>query len=142
MVLVVLDAAVLLQARWPCDEVWVVIASPATQVSRLLKREPFRQQADVERRILSQPTHEENVGYADVVVSTDWAWAFEGAPRAKVEEVPADGSESASALQGAASVEQQSTDLTARIVHKAVAALWPRVTKTRPIGHRDKNQQL
>jgi dephospho-CoA kinase len=67
----VLEAAILLEAgwQWLVDEVWVVVASPETAVSRLEAAGMEREHA--EARIRSQLSNEERVYQADVVVEND-----------------------------------------------------------------------
>jgi dephospho-CoA kinase len=69
--LAVLEAAILLEAgwQWLVDEVWVVVASPETAVSRLEAAGMGWEQA--EARIRSQLSNEERIYQADVVIEND-----------------------------------------------------------------------
>jgi dephospho-CoA kinase len=69
--LAVLEAAILLEAgwQWLVDEVWVVVASPETAVSRLEAAGMGWEQ--VEARIRSQLSNEERIYQADVVIEND-----------------------------------------------------------------------
>lgn len=69
----VLDAAVLLEARWEdvTDEVWVAVLPPHEAVSRVMKRDG-RTKEDAERRIASQLSNQKRVDCAHVVLSTQW----------------------------------------------------------------------
>jgi len=68
---VVLDP-VLLEAGWTslADEVWVTVASEATVLKRLKERSGLSQ-AESLARIRSQPSSEERVKHAKVVINTD-----------------------------------------------------------------------
>lgn len=70
---VVLDAAILLEAGWKrlVDEVWVTKASPETVIMRLKAREDGLSEADALARIRRQMTNEERVKHADIVINTD-----------------------------------------------------------------------
>lgn len=69
---VVLDAAVLIEAGWTdaADEVWVVTAPEGDVISRLQARNNLTEE-QVRARMASQMSTEERVQYADVVVSND-----------------------------------------------------------------------
>ncbi|MDE2860201.1 MAG: dephospho-CoA kinase [Chloroflexota bacterium] len=69
---VVLDAAVLIEAGWTdaADEVWVVTAPEGDVVSRLQARNNLTEE-QVRARMASQMSSEERVKYADVVVSNE-----------------------------------------------------------------------
>ena len=69
---VVLDAAVLIEAGWTdaADEVWVVTAPEGDVISRLQARNNLTEE-QVRARMASQMSSEERVKYADVVVSND-----------------------------------------------------------------------
>ncbi|MGH7857011.1 MAG: dephospho-CoA kinase, partial [Candidatus Binatia bacterium] len=66
---VVVEAAVLLEARWDelVDEVWVVVATPELAVDRVVRDRGLRAE-EVERRILSQLTDEERLAAADCII--------------------------------------------------------------------------
>lgn len=70
---VVMDAAVLIQAGWHhhCHETWVCIIPPAEAVKRLQSRNQLPED-EAKRRIASLPSNEELVGHANVVLSTFW----------------------------------------------------------------------
>ena len=67
--LLVMDAAVLLEARWEdlADETWVVIVPPDTAVERAVARNGLDAEA-VRKRIASQLTNDERSARADVVI--------------------------------------------------------------------------
>jgi dephospho-CoA kinase len=69
---VVLDAAVLIEAGWTdaADEVWVVTAPEGDVVSRLQARNNLTEE-QVRARMASQMSSEERVKHADVVVAND-----------------------------------------------------------------------
>ena len=69
---VVLDAAVLIEAGWTdaADEVWVVIAPEGDVISRLQARNNLTEE-QVRARMASQMSSEERVQHADVVVAND-----------------------------------------------------------------------
>ena len=69
---VVLDAAVLIEAGWTdaADEVWVVTAPEADVISRLQARNNLTEE-QVRARMASQMSPEERAKHADVVVSND-----------------------------------------------------------------------
>jgi dephospho-CoA kinase len=69
---VVLDAAVLIEAGWTdaADEVWVVTAPEGDVVSRLQARNNLTEE-QVRARMASQMSSEERVTHADVVVAND-----------------------------------------------------------------------
>jgi dephospho-CoA kinase len=71
--IVVLDAAVLLEAGWTSlvDEVWVTMASQETVIKRLIAREDGLSEADALARIKCQMSNEERIKHADVVINTD-----------------------------------------------------------------------
>jgi dephospho-CoA kinase len=69
---VVLEAAVLLEAEWTplVDQVWVVIASPAIARERVVQRNGLTaEQAD--QRIAAQLTNGERAAAADVIIEND-----------------------------------------------------------------------
>ena len=69
---VVLDAAVLIEAGWTdaADEVWVVTAPEGDVVSRLQARNNLTEE-QVRARMASQMSSEERVTHADVVVANE-----------------------------------------------------------------------
>ena len=69
---VVLDAAVLIEAGWTdaADEVWVVVAPEGDVISRLQARNNLTEE-QVRARMASQMSSEERVQHADVVVAND-----------------------------------------------------------------------
>ena len=69
---VVLDAAVLIEAGWTdaADEVWVVTAPEGDVISRLQARNNLTEE-QVRARMASQMSSEERVQHADVVVAND-----------------------------------------------------------------------
>ena len=69
---VVLDAAVLIEAGWTdaADEVWVVTAPEGDVISRLQARNNLTEE-QVKARMASQMSSEERVQHADVVVAND-----------------------------------------------------------------------
>lgn len=69
---VVLEAAILIEAGWTplVDEVWVVVVSESTVLSRL-KEQRGLDEAGTLARIRSQLSTEERVKYANVVISND-----------------------------------------------------------------------
>ena len=69
--LVVMEAAVLLEAGWDrtlCDEVWVVVVPVSVARERLMMRNKINEK-DANKRIGSQMTNRERVKLADVVIS-------------------------------------------------------------------------
>ena len=69
---VVLDAAVLIEAGWTdaADEVWVVTAPEAHVIQRIQSRNNLTEE-QVRARMSSQMSTEERVKYADIVVEND-----------------------------------------------------------------------
>ena len=69
---VVLDAAVLIEAGWTdaADEVWVVTAPEADVISRLQARNNLTEE-QVRARMASQMSPEERAKHADVVIAND-----------------------------------------------------------------------
>ena len=69
---VVLDAAVLIEADWLplVDEVWLVEASPETSRRRLMERNGLTAE-QAEARLRAQLTNEKRRPYADVVIEND-----------------------------------------------------------------------
>ena len=70
--IVVLEAAVLLEARWDdlVDEVWVLLADPEIALRRALLRDGS-DETEVRRRIEAQLSNEERVRRAHVVIEND-----------------------------------------------------------------------
>ena len=70
--IVVLDAAVLIEAGWTdaADEVWVVTAPEGDVISRIQARNNLTEE-QIRARMASQMSSEERVQHADVVVSND-----------------------------------------------------------------------
>ena len=69
---VVLDAAVLIEAGWTdaADEVWVVTAPEGDVISRIQARNNLTEE-QIRARMASQMSSEERVQHADVVVAND-----------------------------------------------------------------------
>ncbi len=69
---VVLDAAILLEANWTplVDEVWVVVASEDRVVERAVARTGLPEE-QIRRRIRSQLSNEERCRHASVVIEND-----------------------------------------------------------------------
>jgi len=69
---VVLEAAVLLEAGWQrdMDEVWVVIVDPEIAVARAVSRDNLPEDA-VRKRIASQTTNDARIAAADVVIRNE-----------------------------------------------------------------------
>ena len=67
--IVVLEAAVLLEAGWQAfvDEVWVVVVDPDIAITRTMLRDGLDREA-IEKRIGAQLSNEERIEYADVVI--------------------------------------------------------------------------
>ncbi|MEX2376382.1 MAG: dephospho-CoA kinase [Dehalococcoidia bacterium] len=80
---IVLEAAVLLEAGWQdlCDEVWVVLTSVKTAVTRLKERNNLAEDAAM-ARINAQMTNKERAAMADVKIDND---STEEQLRARVE---------------------------------------------------------
>ena len=70
--IVVLEAAVLLEARWEdlVDEVWVLLADPEIALRRALLRDGSNE-TEVRRRIEAQVSNEERARRAHVVIGND-----------------------------------------------------------------------
>ncbi|MFC2039522.1 dephospho-CoA kinase [Chloroflexota bacterium] len=83
--LVVLEAAVLIEANWTdlVDEVWVTVAPEATAVARLQNRGGLTEE-QARARISSQLSSEERARRADVIIDTNCELAE---VRTKVEEL-------------------------------------------------------
>ncbi|XP_068247201.1 bifunctional coenzyme A synthase [Palaemon carinicauda] len=75
--IVILDAAVLLEADWDkfCHQVWVCIIKRDEAVRRIVERDGKRNE-EAERRIDSQISNEERVSRANVVFCTQWAGEY------------------------------------------------------------------
>ncbi len=70
---IILEAIKLLEAGHLvtlCDEVWVVTASPETQLRRLRERRSM-DDAEARRRMAAQSSQEEKVNHADCVINND-----------------------------------------------------------------------
>lgn len=83
--LVVLEAAVLIEANWTdlVDEVWVTVVPEGTAIERLRNRTGLSQE-QARARIRSQLSSEERARHADVIIDTNCELAE---VRAKVEEL-------------------------------------------------------
>ena len=70
--IVVLEAAVLIEAKWTdlVDEVWVIIAPEDKVIDRLQNRVGFSEE-QARARIHAQLSTEEKIKHADVVIDTD-----------------------------------------------------------------------
>jgi len=70
---VVLDAAVLLEAGWQedCHEVWVCVVPPEVAVARIVERDG-KTEEEARRRVSSQMTNQERVEVASTVVCSLW----------------------------------------------------------------------
>ena len=70
---IVLDAAVLLEAGWEaeCHEVWVCVVPRSEAVKRIVERDK-KTEEEAERRLDSQKSNEERVGVASTVISSLW----------------------------------------------------------------------
>ncbi|KPJ53054.1 MAG: hypothetical protein AMJ37_01915 [Dehalococcoidia bacterium DG_18] len=70
--MVVLEAAVLIEANWTdlVDEVWVAVAPEEVAVKRLQNRGGLSEE-QARARIRSQLSHEERARHADVIIDTD-----------------------------------------------------------------------
>ena len=68
---VVLDAAVLIEAKWTemCDEVWVVFVPKEEQIKRVVERDGKSKQ-EAEKRLNSQMTTEAMLQHAHVALTT------------------------------------------------------------------------
>ncbi|KAB7494892.1 Bifunctional coenzyme A synthase, partial [Armadillidium nasatum] len=75
--IVILDAAVLLEAEWDkfCHEVWVSIVDREEAIRRIVERDNLSKEA-AEKRIESQMKNEERVAKANIVFSTFWSYEF------------------------------------------------------------------
>lgn len=71
---VILDAAVLLEADWDkfCHQVWVCIIKRDEAVRRIVERDG-KSTEEAERRIDSQISNEERVSHANIVFCTQWS---------------------------------------------------------------------
>ena len=71
---VVLDAAVLLEAGWQasCHEVWVCLVPRQEAVQRIMERDKKTEQ-EAERRLDNQMSNSERVSAASTVISTLWS---------------------------------------------------------------------
>ncbi len=73
--LLVLDAAILIEAKWNkiVDEVWVVYTKPEVQLDRLIKRENYSIE-EAKNRINAQMDINEKLKYADVIINNSFDW--------------------------------------------------------------------
>ena len=71
--IIIIEAAVMLEANWDTlvDEVWTMIVSPDTAVSRLSERNGLAREEAV-KRLSSQMTNYERVSRSDLVICSDW----------------------------------------------------------------------
>ena len=67
--IIVVDAAVLLQAKIECDEVWVTFVPKEEQIRRICERDG-KTEEQAAARVNSQWSHEETLKYANVVLTT------------------------------------------------------------------------
>ncbi|XP_077286040.1 bifunctional Phosphopantetheine adenylyltransferase - Dephospho-CoA kinase isoform X2 [Arctopsyche grandis] len=74
---VVMEAAVLIQARWKehCHQVWTSIIPPEEAVKRLKERNGLSEQ-EAKDRLSSQPSNSEQVANANIVFSSFWSYEF------------------------------------------------------------------
>ncbi len=70
--LIVLDAAILLEAGWEalCGEVWVVVTAPETALARLMARNRLSR-AEAETRLSAQMSNDERTARAQRVIRND-----------------------------------------------------------------------
>lgn len=75
--IIVMEAAVLLQAGWDllCTEVWTCIVPPDEAVRRLQERNGLSEQ-DARARLASQPANTDHVARANVVLCTVWSYEY------------------------------------------------------------------
>jgi dephospho-CoA kinase len=72
---IVVEAAIMLEAGWRFfDQVWVVVAEPATAIARVTASRSL-DRADVERRIAAQLSNGERRARADVVIENEGSLA-------------------------------------------------------------------
>lgn len=73
--LIVLDAAILIEAKWNkiVDEVWVVYTNPEVQLDRLIKKENYSIE-EAKNRIDAQMDIDEKLKYADVIINNSFDW--------------------------------------------------------------------
>jgi len=73
--LIVLDAAILIEAKWNkiVDEVWVVYTNPEVQLDRLIKRENYSIE-EAKNRIDAQMDIDEKLKYVDVIINNSFDW--------------------------------------------------------------------
>lgn len=73
--LIVLDAAILIEAKWNkiVDEVWVIYTNPEVQLDRLIKRENYSIE-EAKNRIDAQMDIDEKLKYADVIINNSFDW--------------------------------------------------------------------
>ena len=72
--MVILDAAVLLEAGWEslCDEVWCVIVPRSEAVRRLRQRQAGLSETEAEARVSAQLSVEARVAASSVVLCSLW----------------------------------------------------------------------
>ncbi|CAD7954216.1 unnamed protein product [Amoebophrya sp. A120] len=70
-IVAVLDAAVLLEAQWPCDEVWSVFCNREVQVERIMARDHITQE-QAENRLGAQISNKKRVAVSDVVLTSQF----------------------------------------------------------------------
>lgn len=70
--MIVLDAAILLEAGWDalCDEVWVVVAEPAVALERLMARDSLSQE-EAQSRLDAQMSNQQRITHAARVIAND-----------------------------------------------------------------------
>lgn len=68
----VIEAAIMIEAGWQdmVDTLWVVVVDRNIAIDRLMKRNNISKE-DAERRVNSQITNEERIGYANRVITND-----------------------------------------------------------------------
>ncbi len=73
--LLVLDAAILIEAKWNkiVDKVWVVYINPEVQLDRLIKRENYSIE-EAKNRINAQMDINEKIKYADIIINNSFDW--------------------------------------------------------------------
>ena len=71
--IVVLDAAILLEAGWDadCHDVWVSIVPPSEAIKRIVQRDHLSEE-QAEKRVKAQVSNSERVSKANVVFSSVW----------------------------------------------------------------------
>merc|ERR1712151_119380 len=66
-----LDAAVLLEAGWQTDEIWVTFVPREEQIKRIQERDS-KTEEQAQQRIESQLSNETRIKHANVLLSTIW----------------------------------------------------------------------